>query len=150
MPIFKTFLLGSQIEINYEEKDKDKLTFLIEKFKKRLNEFPNNGKVNSKTIIFLASLKIEEKINELEKLLNKNDIDLKIIFEEKEKISKDLDNENQVNKELRNDLILSNDKIEALKKTESNEKIKNSKILDRITKLQKKLIFINKKINNIF
>ena len=47
MPILKTEILGSEIEINYEEVEKERLTKLINQFKKRLSEFPQNGKINN-------------------------------------------------------------------------------------------------------
>ena len=61
MPILKTKILGSQIEINFEESEREKLQHLISNFKKRLNEFPdNNGRISTNTILFLAALKAED------------------------------------------------------------------------------------------
>ena len=51
MPILKTEILGSKIEINYEESEKDKLEIIIEKFKERLSNFKNlEGKVSNSKI----------------------------------------------------------------------------------------------------
>ena len=39
MPILKIDILGSIIEINYEQNEYDKLIYLIKNFKNRLKEF---------------------------------------------------------------------------------------------------------------
>ena len=41
MPTLKIEILGSLIEINYEEAEKDKLIKIIEKFNDRLLDFKN-------------------------------------------------------------------------------------------------------------
>jgi cell division protein ZapA (FtsZ GTPase activity inhibitor) len=75
MPILKTEILGSEIEIIYEEVEKERLIKLINQFKQRLSEFPQNGKINNKAIIFLSALKIEDELEENKKLLLNNKID---------------------------------------------------------------------------
>jgi len=61
MPILKTEILGSKIEINYEESEKDKLEIIVEKFKERLSAFKDlEGKVSNSKILFLAALKAED------------------------------------------------------------------------------------------
>ena len=63
MPTLKTEILGSLIEINYEEEEKDKLIKIIEKFNDRLLDFKNlEGKVSDNKILFLAALKAEDEI----------------------------------------------------------------------------------------
>ncbi|HJL58079.1 MAG TPA: cell division protein ZapA, partial [Alphaproteobacteria bacterium] len=65
MPTLKTEILGSPIEINYEESEKDKLIKIIEKFNDRLLDFENlRGKISDKKIIILAALKAEDQIIE--------------------------------------------------------------------------------------
>jgi Cell division protein ZapA. len=83
MPVLKTEILGIELEINYEKKDYDKLNDLIEKFKKRLSEFPNDGRASSSQILFLAALKTED---ELETMKKQNDLEAnkEIIFLKKE------------------------------------------------------------------
>ena len=83
MVIHKAEILGTKIEINYEKKDHKKLLNLIEIFKKRISEFPNNGRTDAKTIIFLAALKAEDQIEEIKKEINKNLIDKKNLAEQK-------------------------------------------------------------------
>ena len=94
MPIIKTEILGSPIEINYEESEKDKLIKIIEKFNNRLLDFENlRGKISDKKILILAALKAEDQIidqsltekketdiaNNQKKAINVNDITQKII-----------------------------------------------------------------------
>ena len=58
MPTLKTEILGSLIEINYEESEKDRLKKVIEKFNERLLDFENlRGKISDKKILVLAALK---------------------------------------------------------------------------------------------
>jgi|TARA_B100000959_G_C14461875_1_gene411302 cell division protein ZapA (FtsZ GTPase activity inhibitor) len=94
MPTLKTEILGSLIEINYEELEKDKLRKIIERFNNRLLDFENlRGKISDKKILILAALKAEDQIidstltkekeeeiiNKLKKSLNINDITQEII-----------------------------------------------------------------------
>ena len=94
MPTLKTEILGSPIEINYEESEKDKLIKIIEKFNDRLLDFENlRGKISDKKILILAALKAEDQIidksltekketdiaNNQKKAINVNDITQKII-----------------------------------------------------------------------
>ena len=94
MPTLKTEILGSPIEINYEESEKDKLIKIIEKFNDRLLDFDNlRGKISDKKILILAALKAEDQIidksltekketdiaNNQKKAININDITQKII-----------------------------------------------------------------------
>ena len=63
MPILKTEILGSLVEINYEKSEKDKLIKIIEKFNDRLLDFENlRGKISDKKILILAALKAEDQI----------------------------------------------------------------------------------------
>ncbi|SVA74276.1 uncharacterized protein METZ01_LOCUS127130, partial [marine metagenome] len=94
MPTLKTEILGSPIEINYEESEKDKLIKIIEKFNDRLLDFENlRGKISDKKILILAALKAEDQIidrslrkeketeiiNKQKKEININDITQEII-----------------------------------------------------------------------
>ena len=63
MPTLKTEILGSIIDINYEESEKEKLIKIIEKFNDRLLDFDNlRGKISDKKILVLAALKAEDQI----------------------------------------------------------------------------------------
>ena len=94
MPTLKTEILGSPIEINYEESEKDKLIKIIKKFNDRLLDFENlRGKISDKKILILAALKAEDQdidrsltkeketeiINNQKKAININDITQEII-----------------------------------------------------------------------
>ena len=70
MPILKTEILGLEIEISYEKKDYDKLIHLIEKFKKRLSQFSNDGRASSNQILFLAALKTEDELETMKKKID--------------------------------------------------------------------------------
>ena len=66
MPILKTEVLGSLIEINYQEGEKEKLQRIIAQFNNRISEFNKfKGKISDSKILFLASLKAEDKIFDL-------------------------------------------------------------------------------------
>ena len=71
MPILEINILGSIIEINYQENEKEKLMHLIQQFKLRLSEFKDiKGRFSDNKIIFLAALKAEDNIFELKKTLD--------------------------------------------------------------------------------
>ena len=72
MPILKTEILGTDIEISYEKNEYDKLNNLIEKFKIRLSQFPNDGIASSNQILFLAALKTEDELETMKKRINVN------------------------------------------------------------------------------
>ena len=83
MPIYKTEVLGSKIEINYDLKERKKLINLIENFKRRIDEFPNNGKITNNKILFLAALKAEDDLEELKIKYQKYEKDKITIDEQK-------------------------------------------------------------------
>ena len=70
MPILKTEILGIELEISYEKNDYDKLNHLIEKFKKRLSQFSNDGRSSSNQILFLAALKTEDELETMKKQID--------------------------------------------------------------------------------
>ena len=70
MPILKTEILGIELEISYEKNDYDKLNHLIEKFKKRLSQFPNDGRASANQILFLAALKTEDELETMKKQID--------------------------------------------------------------------------------
>ena len=54
---------------------------LINNFKERLNDFPNNGRISNNVVIFLSALKAEDKLDELNKLLEIQKFEYKKISE---------------------------------------------------------------------
>ena len=128
MPTLKTEILGSPIEINYEESEKEKLIKIIEKFNDRLLDFENlRGKISDKKILILAALKAEDQI--IDKSLTKE---------------KETETINNKKKEINiNDIT---QEIIQLKDTESKLNIENSKLKNLISKAFSELDKMEKKI----
>ena len=135
MPTLKTEILGSPIEINYEESEKDKLIKIIEKFNDRLLDFENlRGKISDKKILILAALKAEDQF--IEKSLTKEK-ETEIINNKKKEI-----NINDITQQ-----------IIQLKDTErklniENSELKNliSKAFSELDKMEKNIIDLTDKI----
>ena len=121
MPTLKTEILGSPIEINYEEFEKEKLIKIIEKFNDRLLDFDNlRGKISDKKILILAALKAEDQI--IEKSLTKEK-ETEIINNKKKEI-----NINDITQE-----------IVQLKDIERKLNVENSKLKNLISKTSSEL-----------
>ena len=135
MPTLKTEILGSPIEINYEESEKDKLIKIIEKFNDRLLDFENlRGKISDKKILILAALKAEDQI--IDKSLTKEK-ETEIIDNQKKAI-----NINDITQE-----IIQLKDIES-KLSDENSKLKNliSKAFSELDKMEKNIIDLTDKI----
>ena len=135
MPTLKTEILGSPIEINYEESEKDKLIKIIEKFNDRLLDFENlRGKISDKKILILAALKAEDQI--IDSSLTKEK-ETEIINNKKKGI-----NINDITQE-----IIQLKDIES-KLSDENSKLKNliSKAFDELDKMEKNIINLTDKI----
>jgi hypothetical protein len=137
MAILKTEILGSYIEINYETNEHEKLIKLIQNFKKRLEEFPVNVKTNNKTIIFLAALKIEDQLEDMKKIVLDNQINKKLIDDQKVSIEK-----------LKEEIIITKDKLNDHNLQAIKESNKNLDIMDEINTLEKEIELIKSKIKN--
>jgi len=137
MSVFKVEILGSQIEINYEVDEREKLISLIENFKKRLSDFPNNERVSSNTIIFLAALKAEDQLAELKIVADKDKFNL-------EKI----DNQDILIEKLNKEAALHQKKLKELNLLNIYEKNSSTNAVERISKLEKTLESIQKKIKD--
>ena len=128
MPTLKTEILGSSIEINYEETEKDKLIKIIEKFNDRLLDFENlRGKISDKKILILAALKAEDQI--IDRSLTKEK-EKEIIDNQKKAI-----NINDITQE-----------IVQLKDIERKLNIENSKLKNLISKASSELDKMEKNI----
>ena len=135
MPTFKTEILGSPIEINYEESEKEKLIKIIEKFNDRLLDFENlRGKISDKKILILAALKAEDQI--IDRSLRKEK-ETEIINKQKKEI-----NINDITQE-----IIQLKDIESKLNVENN-KLKNliSKAFGELDKMEKNIIDLTDKI----
>ena len=125
MPILKTEILGTDIEISYEKNEYDKLNNLIEKFKIRLSQFPNDGRASSNQILFLAALKTEDELETMEKKIN---VDTN---------EKDLQNKNIVIENLNKEIILLKKELEKIKSSNISNIQDNNSVLDEIKELEK-------------
>ena len=135
MPTLKTEILGSSIEINYEETEKDKLIKIIEKFNNRLLDFENlRGKISDKKILILAALKAEDQI--IDRILTEEK-ETEIINNKKKGI-----NMNDITQE-----IIQLKDIESKLNIENN-KLKNliSKAFSELDKMEKNIIDLTDKI----
>jgi len=133
MPTLKAEILGSPIEINYEESEKEKLIKIIEKFNDRLLDFENlRGKISDKKILILAALKAEDQI--IDRSLTK---EKEIIDKQKKAI-----NINDITQE-----IIQLKDIESKLNIE-NSKLKNliSKAFSELNKMEKNIIDLTDKI----
>jgi len=129
MPTLKTEILGSLIEINYEESEKNKLKKIIEKFNNRLQDFEYlKGRISDKKILILAALKAEDQIIDI---ALKKDKEEKIISNQKKAIKI-----NDITRE-----IIQLKDIKSKLNIENND-LKNviSKAFNELDKMEKKII----------
>ena len=125
MPIIKTEILGTLIDINYEEGEKEKLIKIIDNFNKRLLDFNNlKGKISDKKIIYLAGLKAEDQI--LDNVLKNKNSDLV----------------NHINKEI----INLKDNIRELEIEKKRLSDLNLKAINEIEKIEEEINILTKKI----
>ena len=137
MPTLKTEILGSLIEINYEEAEKDKLIKIIEKFKDRLLDFKNlEGKVSDNKILFFSALKAEDEIYDF---TNKSKSSLKEVENIYKKQIEKINNLNQ-------EIIVLKDKINELNTKNSDLQNLNSKASNELDLIQKQLNSLTNKI----
>ena len=134
MPILKTEILGTVIEISYEKNEYDKLNNLIEKFKIRLSQFPNDGRASSNQILFLAALKTEDELETMAKKINV------------EANEKDLQNKNIVIENLNKEIILLKKELDKIQSSNISHIQDNTSVLDKIKELGKKTKLIQDRI----
>ena len=137
MAILKIEILGSQIQINYEINEREKLINLIENFKKRLSDFPKNERISNNTIIFLAALKVEDQLAELKIVADENTANI-------EKINKQVVTINKLN----NEVTFLQDQLKELNLSNIYEKNISSNALEELNSFEKKLESIQKKIKD--
>jgi len=141
MPTLKTEILGSIIEINYQEAEKEKLERLISKLRGRISEFNHNiGQISDSKIIFLAALKAEDHLEEIENLLEKKDKEKKIS-----------NNQKNIINNLTKEIISLKDQISKLESHKSSyeeidfKTLKNiNTIEDHLDKILHKILATNK------
>ena len=137
MAILKIEILGSQIEINYEINEREKLISLIENFKKRFSDFPSNGRANNNTIIFLAALKAEDQLVEFKNKADRDKSNLELMNKQVSIIEK-----------LNNEITLLQDQLKELNLSNIREKKISSNAEKSIDRFEKILVSIQKKIIN--
>ena len=125
MPILKTEILGTDIEISYEKNEYNKLNNLIEKLKIRLSQFPNDGRASSNQILFLAALKTEDELETMKKKINVNANE------------KNLQNKNIAIEGLNKEIILLKKELEQIKSSNISNIQDNNSVLDEIKELEK-------------
>ena len=125
MPILKTEILGTDIEISYEKNEYDKLNNLIEKLKIRLSQFPNDGRASSNQILFLVALKTEDELETMKKKINVNANE------------KNLQNKNLAIEDLNKEIILLKKELEQIKSSNISNIQDNNSVLDEIKALEK-------------
>ena len=138
MPILEINILGSNIEISYQEGEKEKLLYLVKQFKLRLSKFENlKVRFADFKIILLAALKAEDIIYELKQTIdNQNKV-----IESSSIQQEQIDNKIREIVKLKDELFLLNEKNKDLEE-------QNNKIINEIEKLNNQLIsFIDKIVN---
>ena len=140
MPILKTTIFNSSIDINYEEGDKDKLLQLIENLNSRLKKFNHlNGKISDSKIIILASLGIEDDLMELKKIISKQNL-----------ISNDLNVKELHVEKLSLEIINLKDRIHQLE-SKLDEKNKNELLIeDEIDEINKQIENLNNSMLTLY
>ena len=138
MTILEINILGSIIEINYQENEKENLMHLIQQFKIRLSEFKDiQGKFSDNKIIFLTALKAEDNIFELKKTLDS----------QKKIIDSSNTQKGQIDNKIR-EIVNLKDQIFSLDKKNQILEEQNKITMNEFEKLNKKLISLIDKIIN--
>lgn len=138
MPILEINILGSKIEIDYQEDEKEKLIYLIEQFKLRLSELENlKVRFADNKIIFLAALKAEDTIYELKKTIQ----------DQKKIINSSNDKQEKIDDKIK-EIINMKDQVFSL--NEKNQKLENQNTINMkaIEKLNQKIVSLISKIVN--
>ena len=138
MPILEINILGSNIEISYQEGEKEKLLYLIKQCKLRLSKFENlKVRFADFKIILLAALKAEDIIYELNQTIeNQNKVIESSTIQQEQ-----IDNKIREIVKLKDELYLANEKNKDLED-------QNNKTINEIEKLNNKLISLIDKILN--
>ena len=138
MPILEINILGSNIEISYQEGEKEKLLYLVKQFKLRLSKIENlKVRFADFKIILLAALKAEDIIYELKQTIDNQNKVIESSSIQKEQI----DNKIREIVKLKDELFLVNEKNKDLEE-------QNNKTINEIEKLNNKLNSLIDKIIN--
>ena len=138
MPILEINILGSNIEISYQEGEKEKLLYLVKQFKLRLSKFENlKVRFADFKIILLAALKAEDIIFELKQTIDNQNKAIESSSIQQGQI----DNKIREIVKLKDELFLVNEKNKDLEE-------QNNKTINEIEKFNNILISLIDKIVN--
>ncbi len=133
MPIYKALILNKEINVNYEENQKEKLVNAVSSINNKLNNLNDtNGKINDNKLLSFLAIKLQAEIHELN-LKNKNDTDL-------EKKLKEVNNKN----------IHLNDKIIKLSEKNNLLEEESTKLNSEIKIIQNQIDIILKLLKNVY
>ena len=140
MPTLKTTIFNSEIDINYDAGDKDKLLQLIENLNNRLKKYNHlNGKVSDSKIIILASLAIEDDLIEQKKIIS-----------ELSSISNDLNAKELHVEKLSSEIINLKDKINELESKLDERNKRDFLIGNEIDEINKQIENLNKSMLTLY
>ena len=140
MPKLSTKVFNKSIDINYENKDKNKLLQHIDNFNIRLKKYENlNGKVSDIKIIILAALEIIDDLSDKEKTILENNSILK----------SSLNKDSEVNR-LSSEIVSLKDKINLLESQISKNADGNDEIEKELEEISKILENLNKNMISFY
>tara|TARA_B100000965_G_C18938942_1_gene476411 strand:- start:58 stop:486 length:429 start_codon:yes stop_codon:yes gene_type:complete len=140
MPKLSAKVFNQSIDINYENKDKNKLLQHIDNFNIRLKKYENlNGKVSDIKIIILAALEIIDDLSDKEKTILENNSILK----------SSLNKDSEVNR-LSSEIVSLKDKINLLESQISNNADGNDEIEKELEEISKILENLNKNMISFY
>ncbi len=133
MPIYKALILNKEINVNYEEDQKDKLVKAINVINSKLASYNNmNGKISDSKLLSFLAIKLQAELLELNEKKDK-----KIILEKK------IENSNNQN-------INLNDKIYQLQEENKLLKEENKLINNDIVSIQNQINAIINLLKKIY
>ena len=133
MPIYKALILNKEINVNYEENQKEKLINAVSSINNKLNNLNDtSGKINDNKLLSFLAIKLQAEIHELN-LKNKNDTDL-------EKKLKEINNKN---------IDLNDKKIKLSEKNNLLEE-ESTKLNSEIKIIQNQIEIILKLLKNVY
>tara|TARA_B100000579_G_scaffold353459_1_gene308184 strand:+ start:285 stop:713 length:429 start_codon:yes stop_codon:yes gene_type:complete len=140
MPKLSAKVFNQSIDINYENKDKNKLLQHIDNFNIRLKKYENlNGKVSDIKIIILAALEIIDDLSDKEKTILENNSILK----------SSLNKDSEVNR-LSSEIVSLKDKINLLESQISKNADGNDEIEKELEEISKILENLNKNMISFY
>ena len=140
MPKLSAKVFNQSIDINYENKDKNKLLEHIDNFNIRLKKYENlNGKVSDTKIIILAALEIIDDLNDKEKIILENSSILK----------SSQNNDSEVNR-LSSEIVSLKDKINLLESQIAKNAYGNDEIEKELEEIYKILENLNKNMISFY